>query len=148
MRFNLNAILGWGLAMLAVALGHTLYGWHGVLLALTMVVFWLLLQFTQALRAMRQAGQAPVGQVPSAVMLQARLHPGMRLLQIIQLSRSLGRPVSALPEVWAWQDDSGAEVRVLLRKGRLSQSSLHRPEPMHELPAATPAITPTPPSAA
>jgi len=110
--------LGWGLAALAVAVGYWGYGWPGVVLATTAVVFWLLLQFSRALRALRLAAGAPVGQVPSAVMLHARLHPGMRLADIIKMTRSLGRKVGDDPEIFAWCDESGAEVQIEFARGR------------------------------
>ena len=64
-----NPDVGWALAALAIAIGYGQWGWSGVVLAFTMIVFWLLLQFSRALRVLRNAGQAPVGQVPNAVML-------------------------------------------------------------------------------
>ena len=67
----MTAWIGWVLAAVAVALGYAGYGWPGVLLALGVVVFWLLLQFSRALRVLRAASQRPVGTVPNAVMLQA-----------------------------------------------------------------------------
>ena len=102
------------------------YGWPGVVLALTVVVFWLLLQFSQVLRTLRIASQRPVGMVPSAVMLNARLHAGMRLPQVLRLTLSLGRKVSEEPEVWAWADDSGDEVQVQLQGARVASWALHR----------------------
>ena len=121
-----QAALGWTLAALAVTAGYVGYGWPGVLLALTVVVFWLLLQFSQALRTLRIASQRPVGKVPSAVMLNAKLHAGMRLPQVLRLTLSLGRKLSDEPEVWAWADDSGDEVHVQLQAGRVAQWALHR----------------------
>ena len=109
---------GWGLAAVAVAVGYWGYGWPGVVLAATAVVFWLLLQFSRALRALRLAAGAPVGQVPSAVMLHARLHPGMRLADVIRITRSLGRKVGDDPETFAWCDESGAEVQIEFARGR------------------------------
>jgi hypothetical protein len=67
--------LGWLLAVAAVAVGWLGYGWKGVVLAVTVVVFWLLLQFSRALRVMRAGRRRPVGTVPNAVMLHARLRP-------------------------------------------------------------------------
>ena len=49
----MTAWVGWGLAAAAVAVGYAGYGWPGVVLALGVVVFWLLLQFNRALRALR-----------------------------------------------------------------------------------------------
>jgi len=133
MNQKLQAAIGWGLAVVAIAAGYTLYGWAGAVLGITIVVFWLLLQFTRVMRAMRIAGQAPVGHVPSAVMLNARLHAGMRLIDIIQLTRSLGEKLSDEPETFAWHDDSGASVQVQLVAGRVQHWVLTRreqPEPV------------------
>ena len=124
----MDARLGWALAVAAVALGYVQWGWQGVLLAVTGIVFWLLLQFTRALRAMRTAGGAPVGHVASAVMLQARLKKGQRLMDIILLTRSLGEKLADDPETFRWTDDSGAAVTVELVKGRCVRWSLARPD--------------------
>ena len=105
------ATIGWALAVAAVAVGYAGYGWRGVLLAVTVVVFWLLLQFSRALRVMQLAAQAPVGQVPSAVMLHAKLHPGMPLMAVIKLTRSLGRKVRDEPETFAWRDESAPKSK-------------------------------------
>jgi hypothetical protein len=112
------ATIGWALAVAAVAVGYAGYGFRGVLLAVTVIVFWLLLQFSRALRVMRLAAQAPVGQVPSAVMLHAKLQPGMPLMAVIKLTRSLGRKVRDEPETFAWRDESGAEVEIEFAGGR------------------------------
>ncbi len=124
----MDARLGWALAVAAVALGYVQYGWQGVLLAVSGIVFWLLMQFTRALRAMRVAGGAPVGHVASAVMLQARLKVGLRLMDIIQLTRSLGEKLADDPETFRWTDASGASVTVELLKGRCVRWSFARPE--------------------
>ena len=122
------ATIGWALAVAAVAVGYAGYGWRGVLLAITVVVFWLLLQFSRALRVMRLAAQAPVGQVPSAVMLHAKLQPGMPLMAVIKLTRSLGRKVRDGPETFAWRDESGAEVEIEFDGGRCKVWRLTRAE--------------------
>ena len=120
------AWLGWGLAAAAVAVGYAGYGWPGVVLALGVVVFWLLLQFNRALRALRLASGRPVGQVPNAVMLHARLRTGLRLTQVLALTRSLGRRVADDPETFAWRDDGGDEVQVELHQGRVRAWRLQR----------------------
>ena len=66
-----SAWLGWGLAVAAVAAGYVGYGWKGVVLAVTVAFFWLLLQFSQSLRVLRIASGRPVGLVPNAVMFNA-----------------------------------------------------------------------------
>lgn len=129
---NGSVVLGWGLAVAAVAVGYVNYGWPGVALAVSAIVFWLLLQFTRALRAMRLAGQSPVGQVPSVVMVHARLRRGMRLLDIIQLTRSLGEKVADDPETWRWSDNTGSTLTVRLRGARCTDWTLLRPEPAPE----------------
>ncbi len=123
----MNAKLGWVLAVLAVALGYVQFAWPGVALALSGVVFWLLLQFTRALRAMRAAGGAPVGVVASAVMLQARLQKGQRLMDVIQLTRSLGLKLGDEPETYRWQDPSDAAVTVVFQGGRVTEWTFTRP---------------------
>ncbi len=122
------ATIGWALAVAAVAVGYVGYGWRGVLLAITVIVFWLLLQFSRALRVMRLAARAPVGHVPSAVMLHAKLHAGMLMMDVVKLSRSLGRKVRDVPETFAWRDESGAEVEIDFAGGRCQTWRLTRPE--------------------
>ena len=123
----MNAKLGWALAVVGVALGYFQFGWRGVALAVSAIVFWLLLQFTRALRAMRTAGGAPVGMVASAVMLQAKLQKGQRLMDVIQLTRSLGQKLSDDPETYRWQDPSDAAVTVVLQGGRVTEWTFARP---------------------
>lgn len=124
----MNAKLGWALAVLAVALGYVQYGWQGVVMAVSAIVFWLLMQFTRALRAMRTAGTAPVGSVASAVMLNAKLKTGQRLMDVITLTRSLGEKLSDGPEAYRWTDGSGVSVSVEFRQGRCVRWTLARPE--------------------
>ncbi len=140
--FAAGPLVGWGLAAMAVAVGYAVYGWPGVLLALSVVVFWLLLQFSRSLRAMRLASGRPVGQVDNAVMLQARLSTGLRLVDIFKLTHSLGAPVSAEPEVFAWEDGAGDRVEVTLHAGRVSVWRLLRASaapPAADAALATPA---------
>ncbi len=125
----MNPILGWALAALFVALGWRQYGWQGALFALSAVVFWLLLQFNRTMRTMRAAAQRPVGQVDSAVMLHARLQPGMTLLQVIGLTNSLGRRLGETEDDWAWSDEGGSSVRLHFTRGKLAHFELDRPAP-------------------
>jgi hypothetical protein len=122
----MNSILGWMMALGAVVLGGWQWGWQGVVLAVTCIVFWLLLQFNRAVRVMRMAAARPVGTVDSAVMLHSKLHPGMRMLEVLPLTRSLGKALEEEHEVFEWGDESGARVRVEMHGGRISRLSLLR----------------------
>ena len=141
-------MLGWALVVVAVGVGYTSYGWRGLALAITVTAFWLLLQFSRGLRALRDAAGKPVGRVPNAVMLHSRLQRGQRLPDILKTTRSLGRRVSEEPEVWAWADAGGDEVHVTLRDGRVAEWALKRaPDPV-AVPVTAPHITaPLPPDA-
>ena len=125
----MNPILGWLLAAALVAVAWYSYGWQGVLAAVSAVVFWLLLQFSRVMRTMRHAGQAPVGRVGSAVMLNAQLRPGMTMLQVIGLTKSLGRRLDSGDDAWAWSDEGGSSVRLQFRAGKLASFELDRPAP-------------------
>jgi len=118
---------GWLLAAAALAAGYVMLGWQGVLLAGTMIVFWLLLQFSRALRAVRNAADAPVGSVRSAVMLQSRLRTGMTMPQVLALTRSLGEEAAG-NDVWRWCDGGGVTVTVRFVRGRVSDWTLDRPQ--------------------
>lgn len=118
--------VAWLLTGCAAVFAWLQWQWQGVALVFTMVVFWLLLQFSQALRALRLASARPVGHVDSAVMLHARLHAGMRLTHVLRYSRSLGHRVSEAPEIFSWRDEAGDEVRITLQHGKLSHWELIR----------------------
>ena len=122
----MSTALSWALAALALATGYVAYSWPGVVLALTVIAFWMLLQFSRAMRVMRHAAQRPVGHVDSAVMLQSKLHKGMRLAQILQISRSFGHQRASEPETYAWRDEGGSELVVELEDGRLMRWRLQR----------------------
>lgn len=129
---NIKPLASWGLALAALAAGWFGYGWRGVVLAFTVIVFWLLLQFSRALRTLRKAAGAPVGHVDSAVMLHSKLREGMTLAQVLALTGSLGERLPAADdpavEAWRWRDPGGADVSVKLRDGRLLDWRLARPE--------------------
>jgi hypothetical protein len=123
----MNPIVGWGLALVAMVAGWHSYGWQGVVMVISAIVFWLLLQFSRALRAMKNAAAAPKGHVGSAVMLNSKLKAGMNLMQVITLTRSLGERVSESPEVWAWHDDGNSRVTLTFERGKLQHWQLVRP---------------------
>jgi len=123
----MNPILGWALAAIGVVAGWKAYGWPGVVLAVTIAVFWLLIQFSRALRVMKNAGEAPVGQVGSTVMLNSKLREGLTLMQVLAMTKSLGRRVDPQADTWAWADEGGSEVTLEFRRGKLATWTLVRP---------------------
>ena len=134
----MNSIFGWGLAVAAVALGWMKYGWQGMVLAITVVIFWLLLQFSRALRVMKQAAAAPIGQVPSAVMFNTKLRSGMTMMQVLPLTRSLGQRIESpaanhQTESWRWADEGGSYVTLTFVSGKLGHWHLHRPTQVGDL---------------
>ncbi len=124
----MNPIVGWGLACVAMVAGWFSYGWQGVVMVASAIVFWLLLQFSRALRAMKNAAQAPKGEVGSTVMLNAKLRAGMTLMQVITITRSLGEHVSESPDTWAWRDAGDSRVTLVFEGGRLARWELVRPQ--------------------
>ena len=79
----MNPVLGWGMAAAAVVAGWAGYGWPGVALAASVIVFWLLIQFNRSLKVLRNAGSAPIGHIDSAVMLNAKLQAGMPMIKVV-----------------------------------------------------------------
>ncbi|MBL8343105.1 MAG: hypothetical protein JNL30_16680 [Rubrivivax sp.] len=148
-RLPAGAALGWGLALLALVAGYVGYGWQGLALTLTVIAFWLLLQFSRSLRVLRDAAGRPVGSVDNVVMLQAKLHAGMRLPQVLRLTRSLGTPLAPEPdETWAWADEAGDRVELVFVGGRLAHWSLHRVTPAGMSQAHLPPAAPSGPGVA
>ncbi len=126
--------LGWALAVVAVAAGYAAYGWPGVLLAVSIVVFWLLLQFSRTMRLMRNAAQQPIGSVKSALMLQSKMQHGLRLADVMKLTGSFGQPAAgpvaggapADTETYIWTDAGGDALQVTLQAGKVSAWELQR----------------------
>ncbi|OJU90359.1 MAG: glycerate kinase [Burkholderiales bacterium 66-5] len=105
------------------------WGWPGLLAGVGAALLWLLLHFTRLMQVMRRAADRPVGSVASAVMLNARLAPGVNLLHVVALTRSLGERLGAegaSTETYAWRDASDAQVRCEFEDGRLVRWQLLR----------------------
>lgn len=125
----MQAWTGGLLALAALGAGWWIGGWSGGVLAVTVIVFWLLLQWGQVLRVLRQAAANPVGQVDSAVMLHSRLRAGLNLGQVLRLTRSLGQRLDSTEaglEGFEWADAGGVRVQVWLRTGRVQRWELLR----------------------
>ncbi|MED5620590.1 hypothetical protein [Ideonella sp. BN130291] len=128
----MNRWIVWAVAVLVTAAGYARFGWQGAVVGITLSVFWLLLEFSRTLRVLRQAGHAPMGHVESAVMLQSKLKPGLRLIDVLKITRSLGERLdstgAAGPERWRWTDPGGDQLTLALRGGRLVGWELSRAE--------------------
>jgi hypothetical protein len=122
-----SPIVGWVLSALLVAVAWQNYGWQGILLAVTVIAFWLLLQFNRAMRAMRNAAQQPIGHIGSAVMMNARLKKGMTMLEVVTATRSLGKRLDpANEDDWTWTDPGGSSVKLHFERARLASWTLDR----------------------
>ena len=131
----MNSKLGWLLVAGAFAASGWSYGWRGLVMAFSVTVFWLLLQFGRALRVMKNATDKPVGHVASAVMFQTKLLRQMTMLQVVGLTKSLGQKVGGRAEldqtntgndVWRWSDEAGDSVVLTFTKGKLTTWELQR----------------------
>jgi hypothetical protein len=141
---------------LALALSYAAwrsYGAQGLLLAVLMLSFWLLLHFTKLMRLLRTVAARPMGRVSDAAALQTRLKRGMAMVDVIRLTLSLGQlrtPPDTEPEQRAWADDAGQALVATFEHGRLlawrlealgQAASTRAPAPAGEVPGeeATPA---------
>ena len=68
--------------LLLLGLSYRSFGWSGVAVACTGIVMFLLLHFTRTMQVLKRAAERPIGYVASAVMLNAKLKPGVTLLHV------------------------------------------------------------------
>jgi hypothetical protein len=111
------------------------WGWPGLAAAGGGLLMWLLLHFTRLKNIMQRAAKQPIGFVGSAVMLNAKLKPGVTLMHVIALTRALGErltPEGEQPEQYRWTDGSHSSVTAHFRNGRLVSWELARPTPEDE----------------
>ena len=105
-------------------------GWPGIALATGGVVMWVLLHFTRLMTILKKAANRPVGHVGSAVMLNAKLRPGVTLMHVIAMTRALGQqqsPQGVQPEIYRWTDAGDSSVTCTFVDGKLSAWQLQRP---------------------
>jgi hypothetical protein len=117
------------LAGAAVIVGWWSYGWQGLVLAFTLIVFWTILQFNRATRVMRNAAQRPIGTIDSVTMVQARLETGLTLLEVLPITGSLGVKLNDRDE-WQWTDAGGNDIVLVFRRGVLVRWAVARAEPV------------------
>ena len=132
----------------AVVVGYQSWGWSGVALVVGGIVMWGLLHFTRMMKVLQRASSRPVGYCDSAVMLNAKLRPGVNLLHVVAMTRALGEqlsPKEAQPEVFRWTDGSASHVTCEFAQGKLVKWTLFRPPAEGEpAPVAPPAEPPAP----
>jgi hypothetical protein len=119
------------LGVVVVAVAWRAYGWPGVALAAGGIVMWMLLHFTRMMKVLQRASARPVGFCDSAVMLNAKLRPGVNLLHVMAMTRALGEQVSPKeqqPELYRWTDGSGSHVTCEFLHGKLVKWELFRPQ--------------------
>ena len=129
-RMNVQKILVPVAVIVAMALAYRFYSWAGVALAVSVLVMGLMLHFTRMMNVLKRTTNRPIGYVDSAVMLNAKLKPGMTLLHIVAMTRSLGQPQSekdAQPEIFRWTDGTQSHVTCTFVGGKLAQHALVRP---------------------
>lgn len=130
-------------------LAHRTYGWPGVAAVGGGLVMWLLLHFTRLMTVLKRAADRPIGYVDSAVMLNARLKPGVTLMHVMAMTRSLGERLSdesVQPEVYRWRDNGSSTVTAHFQHGKLLSWKLDRPA-SDDAPAAPASANPAEPEA-
>lgn len=122
------------------------WGWQGVALAVGGIVMYLLLHFNRMMQTFKRASERPLGHVGSAVMLNAKLKPGVNLLHVIAMTKALGVQLSKpgeQPEVFRWTDGTNSHVTCEFVNGKLAKWELWRPgEADTPEPGALPPATP------
>lgn len=114
----------------AVVLAYRFYGWAGVAAATAGLTMWMLLHFTRMMQVLKGAADRPIGYVDSAVMLNAKLKPGLTLMDVVAMTRALGEMVSpknTQSEIFRWTDSSQSCVTCTFVGGKLAQFELSRP---------------------
>ena len=117
-----------GAAMVVMA--WQAYGLAGAALAGGALVMYLLLHFNRMMHVLKKAADRPKGYVASAVMLNAKLKPGVNLLHVMAMTESLGELVSGegeQPEVYRWTDGTHSHVTCEFSNGKLVKWTLYRP---------------------
>ena len=128
---NLRKLLVPLAGLLIVGMAWRAYSWPGVALAAGGIVMFLLMHLNRTMQVLKRAADQPIGYVPSAVMLNAKLKPGVTLLHVVAMTRSLGElrsPKDTQPERYRWTDAGKSWVDAEFQDGKLREWSLTRPE--------------------
>ena len=136
--------------LLLLGLSYRSFGWSGVAVACTGIVMFLLLHFTRTMTVLKRAATRPIGYVASAVMLNAKLKPGVTLLHVVAMTRSLGQlktPKEQQPETYRWTDGGMSYVEGIFLNGKLQSWTLTRPPVEDDATPAAPQDGNLPPAA-
>jgi hypothetical protein len=128
MQFQKILVPVTSLALLVLA--YRFYSWAGVATASGILVMWLLLHFNRMVQVLKRAANRPIGHVDSAVMLNAKLRPGMTLLHVVAMTKALGElrsDKSTQPELYRWLDGTQSHVSCEFHGGKLKKWVLVRP---------------------
>ena len=129
MHFRKIAVAIVGVVLVAAAWRS--WGWSGVALVLGGIVMWMLLHFTRMMKVLQRASSRPVGYCDSAVMLNAKLQPGVNLMHVVAMTKALGEqlsPKDAQPELWRWTDGGASTVTCEFLRGKLVKWEMFRPQ--------------------
>jgi len=129
-------------SVILIVAAYRAYGWGGVAVAMGALVMWLLLHFNRMMQVLKRAANRPIGYVDSAVMLNAKLKPGVTLLHVVAMTRALGEllsPRDSQPELYRWTDGTQSSVTCEFLHGKLVKWELSRPAQPEEPGAGTPA---------
>ena len=129
---TINAVL----ATSALLAGWWSFRWPGLVLAITVLVFWSILQFNRASRQLRNVADRPKGMVDSVVTLQSKLAHGMNMSDVLAISNSLGQRVNERGNEWLWRDSYGNQIIVTFRRGSVERWSATRTEGQNASPAS------------
>ena len=106
------------------------YGWKGIVVVVSVLMFGILLHFSRMMQVLKRAANRPIGYVDSAVMLNAKLKPGATLMHVVAMTRALGLLKSVKdeqPEVFEWKDGTYSTVTCTFVGGKLASHVLVRP---------------------
>lgn len=132
---TINAVL----AASALLAGWWAFRWGGLVLAITVMAFWAILQFNRASRQLRNVADRPKGMVDSVVTLQSKLAHGMTMADVLAISNSLGQRVNERGNDWLWRDSYGNQIVVSLRRGSVERWSATRTDGQNAPAASRPA---------
>jgi hypothetical protein len=116
--------------VLLVTAAYRSHGWGGVAVAVGLLVMWVLLHFSRMMQVLKRATNRPIGYVDSAVMLNAKLRPGVALLHVVAMTKALGKlesPKDVEPELFRWTDGTESHVTCEFHHGKLKKWQLVRP---------------------